>query len=212
MKIGIIGCGNIGGTLAKHWAKAGHQVIISSRDLKKCQQLAKSIGANASAGTPLEAIQKSDVVLLSIPLGETPKLSKDIIHALKGKVVLDTTNPYPDRDGKCGEEALGNASGSGAWTSKHLPGAKIVKAFNTVYYKLLQSEANRKKEPIGVPIASDDEKALHIAEKLVKDAGFGPVIVGELRRCKEFDNGTEPYASGASVNELHEMFGHRAHH
>ncbi len=81
----------------------------------------------------------------------------------------------------------------------------MVKAFNSVYYKTLQSEAHRKFDPIGIPLASNDVSAIAIVENLVREAGFGPVVVGKLQRAKEFDHGTPPYASDASVRELKKL-------
>lgn len=206
MKIGIIGSGHIGGTLARLWVQAGHEVILSSRHPENLTTLAEYFGPKASTATSEEAAKMGDVVLLSIPLGEIPKLSPDIRKSLIGKVVMDTTNPYPDRDGRAGYDALHHPEGSGVWVSQFLPKVKIVKAFNTVYYKLLDTEAHRHKEsPLGVPLASDDSHAMQIVAKLVEDAGFGPVMTGKLSKAKEFDNGTPPYASGASVNELKKM-------
>lgn len=207
MKIGFIGCGNIGKALAQQWVNAGHEVILSSRHPDSLKSFAKKLGPKASVASPEEASQQGEIVLLTIPLGEIPNLSEELVGALDGKIVMDTCNPYPDRDGQSGVEALKDRTGSGAWVANHLPGAIVIKAFNTVYYKLLESEAHRRGDLIGVPLASDNEEALKTVSKLVKDAGFGPVIVGSLRKAKEFDNGTPPYASGASVTELKEILG-----
>jgi predicted dinucleotide-binding enzyme len=205
MKIGIIGSGNIGGTLAQLWVEAGHEVILSSRHPQKLIPLAHKLGKNAKVGTPEEAARLGEIVLLSIPLGEIPKLSKTIVASLADKIVMDTCNPYPERDGPAGVEALRAAEGSGEWVAHHLPGAIVVKAFNSVYYKTLQSEAHRKFDPIGIPLASNDVSAIAIVENLVREAGFGPVVVGKLQRAKEFDHGTPPYASDASVRELKKL-------
>jgi hypothetical protein len=206
MKIGIIGTGHVGGPLAAAWSKAGHEVMISSRHPTELKGLAKKLGTKVKAGTPEEAAKFGEVVLLSIPFGEIPNLSKEVLNSLKGKIVMDTCNPFIERDAEIGIEALNSPVGSGVWTSKHIPGAKIVKAFNTVYADLLESEAHREGEPIGIPLASDHKDALETVSVLVMDAGFGPYVVGELRRAKEFDNGTEAFGSGASVNELEKMF------
>ena len=205
MKIGFIGSGNIGSVLARHWVKAGHEVIVSSRHSDKLKPFVKSLGPKASIGTPEDAALLGDIVVLSIPLGEIPKLSREIKDALLGKIVIDTNNPYPERDGKYGEEALKDKDGSGVWVSRNLPGARIVKAFNAIHAEALEKEAHRKKDPIAIPLASDDQKALPLVAKLVEEAGFVPVIVGELKRAKEFDNGTPPYGSHATASELQGM-------
>src|SRR5512147_2654025 len=105
LKIGIIGTGNIGGALAKHWAKAGHELVIASRHPEELKDLAKSLGPKVRTGTPKEAAAFGDVVLISIPYAATPQLGRDLQSELKGKVVLDTGNPYPKRDGAMAEDA-----------------------------------------------------------------------------------------------------------
>lgn len=207
MKIGIIGTGNIGGHLASEWTKAGHEIMISSRHPNKLKGLAKEIGPKVKVGTPEEAAKFGEIILLSIPFGEIPNLPREVRNALKGKIVIDTCNPYIEQDGEAGAEALHSPEGSGVWTAKHLPGAKVVKAFNTVHAEELKSEGHRKGDPIGVPLASDHKDALDTVSLLVIQAGCGPYIVGELYRAKDFDNGTEAYGSSASTNELKKMFG-----
>ncbi len=209
MRIGIIGAGQIGGRLASEWAKAGYEVMISSRHPNQLKDFAKKLGPKVKAGTPEEAAKFGEIILLSIPFGEIPRLSREVLNALKGKIVIDTCNPYLERDKEAGAEALNSPTGSGTWTSKHLPGAKVVKAFNTIYAEELESEAHREGDPIGVPLASDHKDALETVSMLVIDAGCGPCIVGELHRAKEFDNGTEVYGSGVSVNELEKIFGRK---
>ncbi len=210
MRIGIIGCGHIGSTLARLWSKAGYEVILSTDHPEKLKSLAKELGPNASVGTPEDAARKGEIILLSIPLGEIPKLSNELKKALQGKVVIDTCNPYPERDGKAATEALKEKNGSGFWTSHQLPGAIIVKAFNTVHSQVLEQEAHRKKEAIGVPVASDDKRAIQTVSKLIRDAGFGPVVVGELKTCKSFDVGTPPYGSDGTVSQVEELLDLRA--
>ena len=87
------------------------------------------------------------------------------------------------------------------------PGSRWVKAFNTVYFKTLESEAHRKGERVGIPLASDDPDALETAAGLVRDAGFDPVIVGSLARGREFEPDTPPYNSGMSGRQLRTLFG-----
>ena len=86
------------------------------------------------------------------------------------------------------------------------PGSRWVKAFNTVYYKTLQTEAHRNGDRVGIPLASDDAEALDTAAALVRDAGFDPVVVGPLARGKEFEPDTKPYNTGMSGQELRTLF------
>src|SRR6188508_3071188 len=100
LKIGVIGTGDIGGALARHWAKAGHELLISSRHPEQLQALATELGSKVKVGTPREAAAFGEVVLVSVPYFSTPQVGRDYAAELKGKVVLDTGNPYPSRDGE----------------------------------------------------------------------------------------------------------------
>src|SRR5580765_4272898 len=99
MKIGIIGSGNIGGTLGVLWAKAGYEVFFSSRHPDELGDLVKRAGPSAQAGMPREAAAFGEVVLISVPYGAVPQVGRDFATELAGKVVLETGNPYPSRDG-----------------------------------------------------------------------------------------------------------------
>jgi predicted dinucleotide-binding enzyme len=200
MKIGIIGAGSIGGALAKHWAKAGHEVFISSRHPAELKDLAKSLGPKAQAGTPREAAMFGDVVVVSIPYGATPQLGKDLTRELAGKIVLDTGNPYPSRDGPMADDA--RKRGTGVTSAEFLPGTRLVRAFNAINASPLANEANRKPEKIAIPLAGNDARALDVAARLVRDAGFDPVVVGGLDRAKEFDVGTPVYVKSMSAREI----------
>jgi predicted dinucleotide-binding enzyme len=204
-KIGIIGTGKIGGTLAELWVKAGHEVLISSRHPEELQGLAKSLGPKARAGTPREAAVFGDVVLISVPYGALPQVGKDLQNELKGKVVLDTGNPYPERDGDMAVEA--RRKGTGVASAEFLPGVRLVRAFNAISHRNLRSEAHRAGEPIAIPIAADDKQAIVIASRLVKDAGFEPVVVGPLSRAKTFDVGSPVYVQLLTAPELKARLG-----
>ena len=110
-KIGFIGAGHIGGTLAKLWTQAGYQVMLSARDLGPVKELAAQLGPNASVGTPAEAAAWGDVVVVTVPYGALPQVGHDYAAQLKGKVVLDTCNPYLERDGDMAQEALDKVLG-----------------------------------------------------------------------------------------------------
>jgi len=191
IKIGIIGTGHIGGTLATLWVGAGHEVLMSSRHPQELQGLAHSLGPKAHVGTPLEAAKFGDVVVVSVPYGALPQVGRDLRSELAGKVVLDTGNPYPERDGQMAVEA--RHKGTGVSSAEYLPGVRLVRAFNAINSGDLRSEAHRKGAPVAIPLAGDDAQALQVAERLVRDAGFAPVVVGPLSKAREFDVGTPVY-------------------
>ena len=205
MKIGIIGTGEIGGALARHWGVAGHQLLISSRHPEQLQALAKELGPNVKVGTPREAAAFGDVVMLAVPYGATPQVGRDYAAELKGKVVLDAGNPYPSRDGDMA--VRDRQRGTGVASAEYLPGTRLVRAFNAINSGPLEHEAFRKPEKLGIPLAADDPEAMKIAEQLVRDAGFDPVPVGKLSRAREFDFGTPVYVRGMTAAELRQKLG-----
>lgn len=205
LKIGVIGAGRIGGTLASLWAKAGHEVLVSSRHPAQLEGLARSLGPRARVGTPQEAAAFGDVVLVSVPYGALPQLGRDLAKELAGKIVLETGNPYPERDGEMAVEA--RRKGTGVASAEFLPGVRLVRAFNAIHYRSLGSEAHREGEPVAIPIAGDDRQALDVAARLVRDAGFEPVAVGSLARARLFDVGTPVYTQLLTARELRERLG-----
>lgn len=205
LRIGIIGTGKIGGALAEHWVKAGHEVLMSSRHPDSLKPLAQSLGPKARVGTPQEAAAFGEVVLISVPYAATPQVGRDYAKELAGKVVLDTGNPYPSRDGAMAEEA--KKKGTGVASAEFLPGVKLVRAFNAIGYVALRNEANRAGERYAIPLAADDAHALAVAERLVRDAGFDPVVVGPLSRAKQFDVGTAVYGKLHTAKELRQALG-----
>jgi predicted dinucleotide-binding enzyme len=207
MKIGIIGSGMIGATVGKLWADAGHEVFFASRHPEQLQPLVQSIGPKAHAGTAAEAAKFGEVVMISIPLAAMGDLAREAGASLKGKVVLDTGNAYANRDGEAAREATKHAGGSAAWAAEKFPGVRWVKAFNTVYFKTLETEAHRTGAGVGIPLASDDRGALDVAAQLVRDAGFDPVIVGGLARGKEFEPGSKVYNTGMSGPDVRRHLG-----
>ena len=200
MKIGIIGVGEIGGALARHWSAAGHELLISSRHPEQLQSYAKELGPNVKVGTPREAAAFGDVVMLAVPYGATPQVGRDYAAELKGKIVLDAGNPYPSRDGEMA--VRDRQRGTGVASAEYLPGTRLVRAFNSINSGPLERDAFRKPERLGIPLAADDAKALEIASQLVSDAGFDPVPVGKLARAREFDYGTPVYVRGMTAAEL----------
>jgi predicted dinucleotide-binding enzyme len=205
LRIGVIGSGRIGGTVGGLWVKAGHQVMFSSLDLEHDKALAARLGAGARAGTPKEAGAFGEVLFISVPYAALPSVGRDLGSAVRGKIVLDSCNPVPGRDGDMAIEA--RAKGTGVASPEFLPGARLVRAFNSVGYGRLQAEAHRAGERIAIPLAGDDAEALRTAERLVGDAGFEPVVVGSLARAKEFDPGTPVFGRALTAAELRRGLG-----
>jgi 8-hydroxy-5-deazaflavin:NADPH oxidoreductase len=205
LKIGIIGTGHIGGTLARLWIAAGHEVFMSSRHPQELQGLAASLGPRAHVGTPREAALYGEVVVVSVPYGALPQVGRDLKAELAGKIVLDTCNPYPSRDGEMAVEA--RKLSTGVADPQFLPGVRLVRAFNAINSGDLASEAHRAGEPIAIPLAGDDPQALAVAQRLVRDAGFAPVVVGPLSRAREFDVGTPVYTRLMTAPQLRQALG-----
>jgi 8-hydroxy-5-deazaflavin:NADPH oxidoreductase len=201
-KIGIVGSGHIGGTLGILFANAGYEVFYSSRHPETLKDLVKTAGPKARAGTIADAIAFGDVIVLSLPLKAIPELDAAIKKGLQGKVVIDTSNPYPERDGVTAVEARKDPGGMGVFVARLLPGARIIRAFNTVYFVDLRKTVNKNDEKIGIPIAGDDPEGLQATAELVEHAGLDPVVVGGLSTSILFDVGTAVYATSASARKV----------
>ncbi len=202
MKIGVIGSGNIGSTVGTFWIKAGHQVLFSSRHPEQLKPLIDGLGPRARAGTVPEAFAFGDVVFLGVPYGAIPQIGRDYAAEFAGKIVVDATNAVLNRDGEVAKEA--RQVGVGITSAKYLSGARIVRVFNTLGVRRLASNANRPGERMAIPIGGDDQEALKLASKLVRDAGFDPVIVGSLERTKLFAQGGPLYGQEISAGEMQE--------
>ena len=198
VKIGIIGSGNVGSALGVVWAKAGNEVMFSSRHLDNDKKLAAATGANARAGTPQEAASFGQVLLFAVPYNAFPELIKSLGNSFKGKVVINASNPFPQRDGEIANQARG--IGAGLFDAQLLPGAHVVRAFNAVGAARMAS-AHEDPGKIGMPIAGDDKKAIEVASRLVREAGFEPVLVGGLDMGKYLMPGT-PLAGEHTPEEI----------
>ena len=179
MRIGIIGAGMIGSTAAQLFASAGHEVALSnSRGVDSLRAQVDAIGQRARAMSVAEAAEWGEIVLLAVPWRKPEALPAPELVA--GKIVIDAMNAYREGGGLVD---LGNSSSSEE-TAKRLPTARIVKAFNTIYYKHLGS--NGKPElPIdqrhAIFLAGDDEEAKRVVAGLIEQIGFAPVDTGSLR-------------------------------
>src|SRR5580658_11064567 len=196
-KIGIIGSGRVGSALGTVWAKAGNEVMFSSRNLDNDKKLAAEVGAHARAGTPQEAAAFGQVLVFAVPYSAFPELTKSLGSSLKGKVLINASNPFPQRDGDIANEA--RAKGAGLFDAQLLPGAHVVRAFNAVGAARMAS-AHEDPGKLGMPIAGD-KKAIEVASRLVREAGFEPVVVGGPDMGKYLMPGT-PLAGEHTPDEV----------
>jgi predicted dinucleotide-binding enzyme len=201
IRIGVIGAGRIGGTVGGLWVKAGHPVMFASRDAAEVAALVAKVGPPARGGTVAEAIEFGDAIFLGVPYAAMPEIGRDYAAKLAGKVVLDAGNAVAARDGaELAAEVEQN--GIGVTSQKYLPGARLVRAFNTLGYTILEREANRAEPRLAIPIAGDDAAALQVAAGLVRDAGFEPVVVGTLADARRIQRGNPGYGQAVSAAEL----------
>jgi predicted dinucleotide-binding enzyme len=179
MNIGIIGAGHIGSTLAKHFVDAGHDVAISnSRGPETLRDLEAELGERAHAATVDEAARFGDLVVVSIPFKDYRDVPAD---AVRGKVVVDTMNYYPSRDGHF-EELDSDRTTASEMLAEHLPGAFVVKAFNSMGAGALRADARPGADGgrIGIPISGDDPAAKQQVVDLIAEIGFEAVDAGPL--------------------------------
>jgi predicted dinucleotide-binding enzyme len=198
LKIGTVGSGRVGATLGAIWVKAGCQVMFSSLDLEHDKKLAASLGPDARAGTPREAAAFGEVLLVSVPYSALPSVGRDLADLIKGKVVIDTCNPFVSRDGEIATWA--REKGAGLASAELLPGARIVRTFNAVSYSQM-AVAKQQRARMAMPMASDDAEAVAVASRLVRDVGYEPVLIGPLAMGKHLMPGT-PLAGEHTPEEI----------
>jgi EmrB/QacA subfamily drug resistance transporter len=202
MRIGIVGAGRIGGTLARAFVGAGHEVAISnSRGPDTLGSLVEELGGRARAVTSAEAADFGDIVVISVPFGRYRELPTE--H-LDGKVVIDTTNYYSQRDGHL-DELDSDRTTSSELLQAQLPRARVVKAFNAIRWDHLRDDGRPAGDPerLGIPISGDDEAAKRIASELIDQIGFDPVDAGTLSKGgRKHQPGTPIYVTDLRSGEL----------
>lgn len=208
MKIGIIGAGNIGGNAAKLFAEAGHEIAIAnSRGPETLTDLVTEIGVNAKAVTAEEAAKFGEIVFVSIPLGKIGELPTD---GLDGKIVIDSNNYYPERDGQI-EELDSDEKTSSELLAEQLKGAKIVKAFNTIYFEHLKTQGNTDLEIEQrrvIFVAGDDKEAKKTVSNLIEEIGFAAYDTGSLREGgKNQEPNTAIYNRNLTLSEAAAILG-----
>jgi predicted dinucleotide-binding enzyme len=182
MKIGIIGSGNMGGSLAKIWANKGHEIFITSTSPEQTIQVVESIGGNTRMGTTREAVQFGDVIVFAFPYSSL----QDVINkggSFEGKIIIDLINPLTD-------DALGmligHTTSAAEEIAKLIPEAEVIKAFNTIASPVLQSEKGVVFNgiPPDVYFCGDDAEAKAVVKKLIEDSGFEAIESGPLTNAR----------------------------
>ncbi|AWB94287.1 NADP oxidoreductase [Agromyces badenianii] len=199
--IGIIGAGHIGGTLARGLVALGHRVTIAnSRGPETLAELVAELGPNAKAGTPTEAAEAGEFVIVTVPL----KAYRDIpAEPLAGKIVIDTNNYYWERDGHVAELDAGEATVSGLLQA-HLPQSKVAKGFNHITSTSILTDGT----PAGTPerralaTASDFEEAAALVTALYDDLGYDTVVIGPLEESWRAERDQPAYVSSQNRDEL----------
>lgn len=207
MDIGIIGAGNIGGTLGRLLVNAGHRVQFGVRNASKWAELVAELGPQATAKSATEAATFGEAVIFARPFGAWPEFAAETHEALTGKVVIDAANPYPARDGAMADAVIASGDGSAVYVAGLLPRSRLVKAFNSIYWIDLRDQAGRDGERLAMPIAGDDGSALTLTGQLASDAGFDPVVVGGLAKSIDLDPGSSIYAKSMTAVQVRSTLG-----
>jgi len=203
VKIGVIGAGRIGGTLAARLVAAGHQVAISNSRGPETLQGAID---GARPMTVQDAARFGEIVVVSIPFGRYREVPADTVG---GKIVIDTNNYYPERDGRFAELDDGSTTSS-ELLQAHLPDARVVKAFNAISWTNLRDAGRRTDDPdrLGIPLSADDEQAKRTVADLIDEIGFDPVDAGTLAQGGRKHQVDAPaYGKGLPTAELRSRLG-----
>jgi len=194
MRIGIIGAGNIGGNLARRLTELGHDVYIAnSRGPDSLKDLTRETGAKAV--TPREAARQGEVVIVTIPEKNIPRLPDDLFaDTAADAVIVDTGNYYPQRDGLLADIESGTTESR--WVSQQI-GRPVVKAFNNIYAKHLLERGKPRgtADRIALPVAGDDKRAKDVVIKLLDEMGFDGVDAGGLDDSWKQQPGTPVYGT-----------------
>lgn len=202
MNIGIVGSGEIGSTLGRLWAKAGHKLYFSfSHDEQKLEELARECGNDSLATTPYDAVRCSEIVLFSVPWNAVDEAVKQI-GRFDGKAVIDTTNPYIDDQMHLAQFADNDSSSQ--TVAKKLTDAKVIKAFNTLRDQTLWDKSGK---GLVIFMAGDYPVVKKTVAQLIEDAGFVPFDAGPLVEGKKQEPNTERYLKELTLEQAQQLVG-----
>ncbi|HEX6402881.1 MAG TPA: NADPH-dependent F420 reductase [Pseudonocardiaceae bacterium] len=207
MKIGIIGAGNIGSTLAQRLAALGHEVsVANSRGPETLRELAAQSGASAVSVT--EAARDKDLVIVTIPEKNVTDLPRDLFADAGDTVVVDTGNYYPQqRDGRI--DAIEQGMTESGWVAQQL-GRPVIKAFNNIYADHLRHNGRPAGTPgrIALPVAGDDDAAKKVVMRLIDELGFDAVDTGNLDQSWRQQPGTPVYTTDLDASGVQGALAH----
>ena len=199
MKIGIIGAGYIGSTAARLFVEAGHEIALSnSRGAETLRDRVEELGPRAHAMSAADAARFGEAVLLAIPLKDYKSIAASDVA---GRIVIDAMNYYPDRDGHIAPLDAGSTTSS-ELVAAHLPGARVVKAFNTIWFEHLKTQGKKdapREQRRAIFVSGDDAEAKRVVSQLIEEIGFGAYDMGPLRDSGQQQPDTAVYNRDITV-------------
>lgn len=199
IKIGVIGAGWLGGTVGRCLVQAGYEVMFAARDLDKVRRDIRGLGDKAKVGTPAQAAQFGNVLLFALPHAALAQVATELQAYTQGKIIMDATNTNGDDP-----EVMAKANGNVAlFNAQFFPNAYVVRAFSSVDATQIEASFKRGgRNPLAVPIASDNSQALSLVAQLVQAIHCSPVSVGKLENAILFQRGTPAFRRHVNESEL----------
>jgi predicted dinucleotide-binding enzyme len=202
MKIGIIGAGKIGGTLGEKLAAEGNSIgLANAHGPRSLEGRARRLGDSVYPMSVDQAARHGDLVIVAIPFGAYATMPRE---PLRGKIVVDAENYYPERDGHF-PELDDDRTTSSELLQAHLPESHVVKAFNAVRWTTLATESRPRgaSDRLAVPLAGDDADAKYVVSTLILRIGFDPIDVGDLAQGgRKIQPGSQLYVAHLSAAEM----------
>jgi predicted dinucleotide-binding enzyme len=188
-RLGVLGSGNVGQAVGRHWVRAGHTVVFGARRPDVLRPLMDELGPAASAASLTDAAREAEVVLLAVPYAALDEMLPPLVADLAGKIVIDATNPVAASPEGRVISGLAPGTSAGVLMARRLPDSRVVRAFTHVMHELLISRGAVQPGLWAIAVAGDDADAKAVAEQLVRDVGFTPVDLGPLAGSERLDPG-----------------------
>ncbi|NDJ55400.1 MAG: NAD(P)-binding domain-containing protein [Chloroflexi bacterium] len=207
MRIGIIGAGKIGGTLGLSWARAGHEVMFSSRHPENLLDLVGQAGGNGLAGTVPEACEHAELLVLAVPYDHLDD-ALNRMGDLGDRLVIDATNPYRFVPGEGMHRLIPEDTSAGMLLHQRLPGTHLFKVFSSIPARWLTQHAFQEPDWMAAPYCTISQPLISTIENIINDTGFEPVLVGSFQQCQRIELFGEFSNKPLTAAEVHEQLGH----